>query len=124
MTETSNKYAYREFDTVYKRVESFLKERPETRNSDRLLYYHFLEDAYRRLELEQKYQDIPLPAVGLQAIWEVVEDAPDKSTVKRTRARIQNTEHRLLPTDPDVLRRRKLRKEDIRDWTLDVLPKG
>jgi len=124
VTETGTSYAYREFDNVYSHVEHLLESRPGTRNSDRLLYYFFLEDAYKRLKLEEKYADVPLPAVGLQAIWEVLEEAPDKSTVKRTRARIQNDERRLLPTDPDVLKRRRLRSEDIRDWTLDALPKG
>ena len=121
VTETGTSYAYREHDTVYDRVEWFLTNHSETRNSDRLLYYFFLTDAYRHLKLNEKYADVPLQAVGLQVIWEVLEDAPDKSTVKRTRARIQNTERRLLPTDPDVLRRRRLRAEDVHDWTQEPL---
>ena len=120
----SDAYARKEHDTVYLRVERFLMERPETRNSDRLLFYYFLTDAYKHLKLKEKYVDVPLQAVGLQVIWEVLEDAPDKSTVKRTRARIQNTERRLLPTDPDVLRRRRLRAEDIHDWIQEPLPQG
>ena len=121
MTETGTPYAYREHDTVYARVERFLMNHSETRNSDRLLYYFFLTEAYKNLKLNEKYADVPLQAVGLQVIWEVLEDAPDKSTVKRTRARIQNTERRLLPTDPDVLRRRRLRAEDVHDWTQEPL---
>ena len=124
VTETGTSYAYREHDTVYDRVEWFLTNHSETRNSDRLLYYFFLTEAYKHLKLKEKYEDVPLQAVGLQVIWEVLEDAPDKSTVKRTRARIQNEERRLMPTDPDVMKRRRLRREDIRDWTLDGLPKG
>jgi len=120
----SDAYAREEHDTVYVRVERFLIERPGTRNSDRLLYYYFLEEAYERLQLNQKYVDVPLQAIGLQVIWQVLEAAPDKSTVKRTRARIQNTERRLLPTDPDVLRRRRLRAEDIHDWIQEPLPQG
>ena len=124
MSETGTPYAYREHDTVYARVERFLMNHSETRNSDRLLYYFFLTDAYKNLSLSEKYADVPLQAVGLQVIWEVLEAAPDKSTVKRTRARIQNTERRLLPTDPDVLRRRKLRAVDVHDWTQEPLPEG
>ena len=124
MTETGTPYAYREHDTVYARVERFLMNHSETRNSDRLLYYFFLTEAYKNLKLNEKYADVPLQAVGLQVIWEVLEAAPDKSTVKRTRARIQNTERRLLPTDPDVLRRRKLRAVDVHDWTQEPLPEG
>ena len=120
----SEAYARKEHDTVYLRVERFLMERPETRNSDRLLFYHFLTEAYQHLNLEEKYEKVPHPAVALQAFWEVLEAAPDKSTVKRTRARIQNTERRLLPTDPDVLKRRKLRAEDIHSWTQEPLPQG
>ena len=117
-------YARKEHDTVYLRGELFLMERPETRNSDRLLFYHFLSEAYQHLNLEEKYEKVPHPAVALQAFWEVLEAAPDKSTVKRPRARIQNTERRLLPTDPDVLKRRKLRAEDIHSWTQEPLPQG
>lgn len=124
VTETGTSYAYREFDTVYERVENLLETRPGTRNSDRLLYYFFCEESYRHLGLDKKYANVPFPSIGLQALWEVLEAAPDKSTIKRTRARIQNEERRLLPTDPDVLKRRRLRSEDIRDWTLDALPKG
>ena len=106
---------YKEFDNVKKIVVRFLKDLPETRNSDILLYYEILKETFLTTDLKD---NIPR-AVFLDTLWELINLAPDKSTMVRVRRLIQNGDCVFEPTDPDVRKKRKIRSEDISEWSVD-----
>jgi len=106
---------YKEFDKVKDIVIRFLKDLPETRNSDILLYYEILKETFLTTDLKD---NIP-KAVFLDTLWELINTAPDKSTMVRVRRHIQNTDCVFEPTDPDVRKKRKIRSEDISEWSVD-----
>ena len=68
---------YKEFDKVKDIVIRFLKDLPETRNSDILLYYEILKETFLTTDLKN---NIP-KAVFLDTLWELINMAPDKSTM-------------------------------------------
>lgn len=83
--------------TVKERVEFVLRNYPETRNDD---FYLWL--IYVRLfckELAKYISYIP---------YEVLKKAPKFETIRRVRQKIQNEEHKYLPTNPKVLKKRRL----------------
>jgi len=106
---------YKEFDKVKDIVIRFLKDLPETRNSDILLYYEILKETFLTTDLKD---NIP-KAVFLDTLWELINMAPDKSTMVRVRRLIQNGDCVFEPTDPDVRKKRKIRSADISEWSVD-----
>mgnify|MGYP003149512539 FL=1 len=106
---------YKEFDNVKKIVVRFLKDLPETRNSDILLYYEILKETFLETDLKD---NIP-KALFLDTLWKLINLAPDKSTMVRVRRLIQNGDCVFEPTDPDVRKKRKIRSEDISEWSVD-----
>jgi hypothetical protein len=106
---------YKEFDKVKDIVIRFLKDLPETRNSDILLYYEILKETFLTTDLKD---NIP-KAVFLDTLWELINMAPDKSTIVRVRRHIQNGDCVFEPTDPDVRKKRKIRSADISEWSVD-----
>ena len=106
---------YKEFDKVKDIVIRFLKDLPETRNSDILLYYEILKETFLTTDLKDT---IP-KAVFLDTLWELINMAPDKSTIVRVRRHIQNGDCIFEPTDPAVRKKRKIRSEDISEWSVD-----
>jgi hypothetical protein len=44
---------------------------------------------------------------------------PAFETIKRVRAKIQNVDKRLLPTDEKVRRKRQGREYDVKEWLRD-----
>ena len=106
---------YKEFDKVKDIVIRFLKDLPETRNSDILLYYEILKETFLTTDLKD---NIP-KAVFLDTLWELINMAPDKSTIVRVRRQIQNVDCVFEPTDPEVRRKRKIRSVDVTDWVGD-----
>jgi len=76
--------------SIRDRVISVLKEFPETRNDDKLLYAKVIG------------------AMGVTFSIENLEKLPNPESIRRRREEIQNDEHRFIPTDPDVLARRRL----------------
>jgi len=90
-----------EFNTVYSIVEHLLKTDERCRNDDKFLTWKVL----------RYYTKIYIP-------FDDFEKIPAFETIKRTRAKIQNTEQRLRPTIPDVIRRRKQRQDDISNWAV------
>tara|TARA_R110002051_G_scaffold202608_1_gene269207 strand:+ start:320 stop:691 length:372 start_codon:yes stop_codon:yes gene_type:complete len=105
----------KEFDKVKDIVIRFLKDLPETRNSDILLYYEILKETFLTTDLKDT---IP-KAVFLDTLWELINLAPDKSTMVRVRRHIQNKDCVFEPTDPAVRKKRKIRSTDISDWAVD-----
>ena len=106
---------YKEFDKVKDIVVRFLRDMPETRNSDILLYYEILKETFLTTDLKDT---IP-KAVFLDTLWELINMAPDKSTMVRVRRHIQNKDCVFEPTDPEVRKKRKIRSEDISEWAVD-----
>jgi len=107
---------YKEFDNVKDIVVRFLRDSPETRNSDILLYYEILKENFLKTDLKDS---IP-KAVFLDTLWELINMAPDKSTIVRVRRHIQNEDCVFQPTDPDVRKKRQIRSDDISEWATDT----
>ena len=105
----------KEFDNVKEIVIKFLRDLPETRNSDKLLYYEIMKEIFLTTELKD---NVP-KALFLDTLWELLTISPDKSTIVRVRRQIQNVDWVFQPTDPDVRRKRKIRSADISDWAGD-----
>ena len=111
----------KEFDKVKDIVIRFLRDLPETRNSDKLLYYEIMKENFLKTDLLDKSWDknISTPDVFLDVLWELLTISPDKSTIVRVRRQIQNVDWVFQPTDPDVRKKRKIRSVDIGDWAGD-----
>ena len=107
---------YKEFDNVKDIVVRFLRDSPETRNSDILLYYEILKENFLKTDLKD---NIPR-SVFLDTLWELINMAPDKSTMVRVRRLIQNEDCVFQPTDPDVRKKRQIRSDDISEWATDT----
>ena len=105
----------KEFDKVKDIVIKFLRDLPETRNSDKLLYYEIMKEIFLTTDLKD---NIP-KALFLDTLWELFTISPDKSTIVRVRRQIQNVDWIFQPTDPAVLKKRKIRSSDISDWAGD-----
>lgn len=84
--------------SIRDRVISVLKEFPETRNDDNRLYLKVLED-------------MGVATVGSLGIYIKIENI-DKllspESIRRRRQEIQNDEKRFIPTDPDVIAKRRM----------------
>jgi hypothetical protein len=96
-----------EFHKTYNRVNRILDEEPDTRNDDKLLTLRVIE----QIACEEGFL-FYFPRELLLKI-------PAFETVKRTRAKIQNDESRYLPTRTDVIARRQLRADAVREWSID-----
>ena len=107
---------YKEFDNVKDIVVRFLRDSPETRNSDILLYYTILKETFLTTDLKDSIPRI----VFLDTLWELINLAPDKSTIVRVRRPIQNVDCVFQPTDPDVKKKRQIRSDDISEWATDT----
>ena len=109
---------YKEFDNVKDIVVRFLRDLPETRNSDILLYYEILKETFLKTDLKD---NIPNSEHRfLDTLWELINMAPDKSTMVRVRRLIQNEDCVFQPTDPDVRKKRQIRSDDISEWATDT----
>jgi len=97
-------------------VVRFLRDSPETRNSDILLYYTILKETFLTTDLKDSIPRI----VFLDTLWELINLAPDKSTIVRVRRHIQNVDCVFQPTDPDVKKKRQIRSDDISEWATDT----
>ena len=107
---------YKEFDNVKDIVVRFLRDSPETRNSAILLYYEILKETFLKTDLKDNIPRI----VFLDTLWELINMAPDKSTMVRVRRHIQNEDCVFQPTDPDVRKKRQIRSDDISEWATDT----
>ena len=111
----------KEFDKVKDIVIKFLRDLPETRNNDKLLYYEIMKENFLNTDLLEEHwdKDKPTKAVFLDILWELLTISPDKSTIVRVRRQIQNVDCVFEPTDPEVRRKRKIRSVDVAEWSGD-----
>ncbi len=93
----------KEFKTTKERVLHILETEPRTRNSDKWLTYRVFEDIAR-----ENGRKIFIP-------FELWAKFPAFETVKRVRAKIQNKHGLFLPTDPEVIAKRKHREKEVSD---------
>lgn len=108
--------------SIRERVLDALQKFPETRNDDRLLYLKVLED----MGIIKRFSSIPEFRLWVDTLhhahhdfyptmtsgWFLMEDRmkdmPSFESIRRRRQEIQNDEHQFIPTDPDVLAKRRL----------------
>ena len=110
----------KELNTVKAQVERYLKQDIDCRNCDRVLYYRILKDSYEKNDIGKPFEGVAgFDALFYEALWRLLEKSPDKSSIKRVRAKIQNKEKRLGATDPAVIKKRNQRREDFRNWNID-----
>lgn len=83
------------FRTTKERVEYILKKYPQTRNNDMYLWIMYVKTFVPELSKYTKY--IP---------YEIFEKATPFETITRARRKIQE-EGKYLPTDPEVLKKRR-----------------
>lgn len=94
----------RELNSVKEEVQRLLEKYPRTRDNDFYLQWLYLKGYLRR-----KY-DIQLPMIPFEAIDEI---SGKLETVSRVRRQLQSS-GQFLPTDPEVLRKRRLKEEEYR----------
>jgi hypothetical protein len=82
------------------KIEHCLTKYPETRNSDVLL----TRAVWHEFHNSKIFKHNDKPAVYLEDMM----DLPREDNVKRWRAKIQNEEHKFLPTSEEVCRARKI----------------
>jgi len=88
------------------RIENILSVNEKARNSDKWLCYLVFQEIAKAHD-----KNIFIP-------FELFEKFPSFETVSRCRRKIQNKEGRLLPTDLDVISRRKVRERVFSDWAV------
>jgi len=89
----------REIKKVYELVEKLMQEDIRCRNDDKWLTYRVM----------RHFTNIFIPFEDFKKI-------PAFETIKRTRAKIQNVEERLVPTDEKVRQRRKQRIKVFKEF--------
>ena len=87
-----------EFTKVSEIVEHLLKTNERCRNDDKFLTYLVMRE----------FTNIYIPFKDFEKI-------PAFETIKRCRAKLQNTEGLYPPTDPEVIAKRKQREKDVKD---------
>ena len=92
-------------------VEIILSDYPKTRDSDITLMIH----------LWNKFYSVHIKNTsGGQGIFlSSLYTLPTQESIKRIRAIIQNDEHRFLPTDSRVRKRRRIKEENWKTWVLE-----
>lgn len=87
-----------EFKKVSEIVEELLEKEERCRNDDKYLTFRVM----------QHFTKIYIP-------FEDFDKMPAFETIKRVRAKIQNVEHRFIPTDKEVLEKRQKRQQEIKE---------
>jgi hypothetical protein len=95
--------AQKEFKAAKEIVHECLTEDARCRNDDLFLI----------LKVWQKKQQINC-FVPYDKLSEMIKP----ETITRVRRKIQNDDGELLPTDPEVLRRRKIKQQQVHDWAV------
>lgn len=94
------------------KIEECLEKYPETRNSDVALTNAIWLEYYKEWLF-------PAPDGNAAIRLSDLHELPNQDDVKRFRAKIQNEERRFLPTDPDVIEKRRLNQQA---WYIAMQP--
>jgi hypothetical protein len=93
-------------------VEYILERYPDTRNDDPLLTFQII---YKFMPEETFFQEeTGRWFMSTRALKKIREDE-----VKRVRAKIQNIEHRFLPTTEEIRKKRKISEADWFNYSLE-----
>jgi hypothetical protein len=95
-----------ELNTLYQRVDKLLENENRCKNSDKWLIYRVLEEI-----CSEKGEKLFIP-------WTLFDEFPSYESISRCRRKIQNDEQRHLPTDQEVIDRRKIRKDVFKEWAV------
>tara|TARA_Y100000296_G_C5099946_1_gene219398 strand:+ start:519 stop:845 length:327 start_codon:yes stop_codon:yes gene_type:complete len=102
--------AFEELDRIRPMVIQKLRDIPATRNSDTLLYFSILKDYYQHMKSRCDEDEF------LMDLAELINFAPNKSSISRVKRRIQNDDCIFEPSDA-VKEQRELRQSDIKEWS-------
>lgn len=91
-------------------IEDRLEHAEETRNSDIKLTIAIWIKYYPDQVLDTSRGE--KTGIFLESLFKL----PREDNVKRIRAKIQNVEHRFLPTDPEVRKKRQISEEEWYDY--------
>lgn len=97
-----------ELKTYKQKVYKILKEFPEARNSDGTLLAHYINIYQRQLVVPDANGS---PAISLKNIKHL----PPFENIRRVRQIIQNDNGDFLPTDPKVIKARKIKEKNWED---------
>jgi len=90
--------------TVQRLVEEVLQESQRARNNDLWLLLQYWQ--------KKQYIKVFIP-------FEKIGEMTAAESITRARRKIQNTEGKLLPTDPQVLIKRKIKEEALKEYYSD-----
>jgi hypothetical protein len=91
------------------KVITILSQQEQSRNSDIILTQHIWYNYY------QKYLFKSVDDRWSVRIGDLF-NLPSQDNIKRIRAKIQNEEHKYLPTDPEIRKKRQIKEEEWRRY--------
>ena len=99
----------KEFKDMEERVLRVLESSMLSRNSDKWLIFEVL-------------QLLKFKTIGKTVLinFNDLEDVPSFETITRCRRKIQNKDNKFLPTDPQVLVKRRFKEEQVRAYYGDL----
>lgn len=107
----------KELGTTRRRVLNLLARDEKFRNSDRKLYFAILKESWDGSGISEEFEAIKgFDGLFLEALYKLLIVSPDKSSVKRVRAQIQNKDKMYPPTDPEVRRKRDKRQRNFSNY--------
>ena len=107
----------KELGTTRRRVLNLLARDERFRNSDRKLYFAILKESWDSANISEEFEAVAgFDGLFLEALYKLLEVAPDKSSVKRVRAQIQNKDEMYPATDPAVIKKRQQRDKQFREY--------
>ena len=107
----------KELGTTRRRVLNLLARDERFRNSDRKLYFAILKESWDSANISEEFEAVAgFDGMFLEALYKLLEVSPDKSSVKRVRAQIQNKDEMYPATDPDVIKKRTQRDKQFREY--------
>ena len=116
MSDTEKKIKH-----LRKHVLAVLEAVPKSRDSDQYLtlciWNRYYPQYVREIEVENPH-DTNKSKVKMVALVDIMH-LPREDNVKRIRAKIQNEEHKFLPTSLEVAKQRKINEEVWRKYTLN-----
>jgi len=107
-----------EIKQLKEKVLRVLHEYPRGRDSDQWLTLKIWDLYYpsRVKEMEEKLPDGTISKRKYVFLRDIM-DLPREDNVKRIRAKIQNEEHKYMPTSLEVAKQRRIREEDWKAWS-------
>ena len=107
----------KELGTTRRRVLNLLARDERFRNSDRKLYFAILKESWDSANISEEFEAVAgFDGMFLEALYKLLEVSPDKSSVKRVRAQIQNKDEMYPATDPSVIKKRTQRDKQFREY--------